>query len=931
MKKLLTHFTLLAVAFGYTTFAFAASPVVDGTVNTGEYMQSYVNGSQTQYMSWDDTYLYIAVNGSGWNNTTDAVTYYFDFTGNTPVNQGSGTINDIAYDNVTPYFMPFAADACVYVKSGYAELKKGNTWGTNSTSLITKATNGTTSIEFRIAWTDLNGSKPTAFNHFGFISYSGSGGGTFCNVPFYNAVNDNQQVFYYCSVTNTANTGGTLPYSQVSFCQHNEGSYDMNFAGNPEFYDVTINAPALSGNNDRNFNGTLIADYSGGPNRVRVKQSFKIKNQLYVGPSSALFNDDGVSNTPTLTFSGNANKLIMAGRIDCNKDVVDNATGALQMLKIVIEHRLEFKNPSAKTALCRLSDITVNADALLTTMAGTNDKGIELQYGALTNNGAIDMYDNSTNYVNLNTRGTINADNAVRNTYVFAGTGTWELNRLLVGNQNSKLMPNSTQVITMHLKGNLEVYRHLQCENGAGQLNFIFDGADGDQSIVADVNQTYDVGFGQPAIWFKHLTINKAVGDVLIAHCGAGCGYFGSFPSGAADKNGIYVSGALTLTKGRIITRTTGTTGITSATSTTNRFHYFGLTNGATSSGESDASYIDGPMIKFGKDDYIFPVGKNNQIAKCGIAGLSSTTSHFTAEYFNYGVGSVAIDPANASTLKQVGDNEFWGIERTGGSDAVQVSLYWEPGKLTPISKLNEVKLIHYDGTNWDDQNPTILANVASNPYLCGGATISAGCITSAAIQSSFSPFTFGGASPTTLPVKLLDFSATRREKTAFLQWATATELNNNYFEIERSANGSDFVQIAQIKGNGTTNVQQNYSYTDTRPAVGTNYYRLRQIDFDGNMSYSPTVSITFDVPNGGIILSPNPAREQLVVTLDENNRTGNTTVTLLNVMGQTVATATIGSETTQTIIPLAQLARGAYFVRVQSGTYANVQRLIIE
>lgn len=92
-----------------------------------------------------------------------------------------------------------------------------------------------------------------------------------------------------------------------------------------------------------------------------------------------------------------------------------------------------------------------------------------------------------------------------------------------------------------------------------------------------------------------------------------------------------------------------------------------------------------------------------------------------------------------------------------------------------------------------------------------------------------------------TLPIELLDFTVQNYNSYNVLKWSTATEFNNEKFEIERSYSGDDWVKLSELKGSGLSITQVNYSYIDYNPA-SINYYRIKQIDFDGTFSYSPIV-----------------------------------------------------------------------------------------
>ncbi|MCP4521408.1 MAG: T9SS type A sorting domain-containing protein [Cytophagales bacterium] len=119
------------------------------------------------------------------------------------------------------------------------------------------------------------------------------------------------------------------------------------------------------------------------------------------------------------------------------------------------------------------------------------------------------------------------------------------------------------------------------------------------------------------------------------------------------------------------------------------------------------------------------------------------------------------------------------------------------------------------------------------------------------------------------LPIELIDFSGKNQGLTNTIYWATASELNNSHFEIEhRSESSEEFEVIARIEGAHTTNETQNYLYIDKLPTVGTNYYRLKQVDFDGTVSYSDL--ITLDVDNEeGTLCYPNPVQNNMMIDVE--------------------------------------------------------------
>ncbi len=120
------------------------------------------------------------------------------------------------------------------------------------------------------------------------------------------------------------------------------------------------------------------------------------------------------------------------------------------------------------------------------------------------------------------------------------------------------------------------------------------------------------------------------------------------------------------------------------------------------------------------------------------------------------------------------------------------------------------------------------------------------------------------------LPIELFDFTVNKDDRKAILKWATASEYNNDYFEIERSVDGIAFESLYKIKGNGTTTTTSYYNYTDKRTRGGHNYYRIKQVDHDRSFSYSDIKSVYFG-HGTEINVYPNPTMG--TVTIDNGTR----------------------------------------------------------
>lgn len=161
-----------------------------------------------------------------------------------------------------------------------------------------------------------------------------------------------------------------------------------------------------------------------------------------------------------------------------------------------------------------------------------------------------------------------------------------------------------------------------------------------------------------------------------------------------------------------------------------------------------------------------------------------------------------------------------------------------------------------------------------------GTSTSTGGIITATAGNiTGFSDFAIGIASgevPTTLPVKLIDFTAKVLSREVLLNWKTASEMNSEKFLIERSLDGKLFENIGMVVSKGTTNNLSTYSYIDDKPIKGYNYYRLKQLDFNGDFEYSEIRTVKFDLVLAAekLVLYPNPVTKYFKITNAESAAT---------------------------------------------------------
>ncbi|MDQ3111617.1 MAG: T9SS type A sorting domain-containing protein [Bacteroidota bacterium] len=175
------------------------------------------------------------------------------------------------------------------------------------------------------------------------------------------------------------------------------------------------------------------------------------------------------------------------------------------------------------------------------------------------------------------------------------------------------------------------------------------------------------------------------------------------------------------------------------------------------------------------------------------------------------------------------------------------------------------------------------------------------------------------------LPVQLTAFSGQQENQNVNLLWTTSSETNNDYFSVERSVDGATFMEIGIISGHGTSTQENRYAFTDYFPAQENNYYRLRQIDFNGMFEYSGLVVINFteettqhtirtwNVENGiGYALSGWPG----VVAIEVFDLNGNLVAPVRS------------NENGQGIISLSENAAGIYFLRFSCKDIQEIKKV---
>jgi hypothetical protein len=304
-----------------------------------------------------------------------------------------------------------------------------------------------------------------------------------------------------------------------------------------------------------------------------------------------------------------------------------------------------------------------------------------------------------------------------------------------------------------------------------------------------------------------------------------------------------------------------------------------------------------------------FPVGNSTY-------NPVTMTNTGTSDVFSVNVADAVLEAGTTGQelATDVVDRTWTINENTAGGSNASVTLQWNATDELQNFVRSSCYISRHTGTAW--QGTTATAATGSGPYTQTRSGITA-----------FSPFAVG--SNGVLPITLTQFRAEAQGQHTLLRFATATEINNEYFSIERSAEGLEFSEIGRVQGAGNSTQPQQYRFVDESPRRGLNYYRLRQVDTDGRYAYSPIVHLLFEATSA-LLLSPSPATDLLRAELDAAPDT-DARWFLFDAAGRQAQSGIWPAGSTRLEIRLDGLQSGAYVFRYQNGRQALSKQLQVQ
>ncbi|MEK7257237.1 MAG: T9SS type A sorting domain-containing protein [Bacteroidota bacterium] len=164
------------------------------------------------------------------------------------------------------------------------------------------------------------------------------------------------------------------------------------------------------------------------------------------------------------------------------------------------------------------------------------------------------------------------------------------------------------------------------------------------------------------------------------------------------------------------------------------------------------------------------------------------------------------------------------------------------------------------------------------------------------------------------LPVELLGFSGAATESAVKLKWQTASETNNNFFEIQRSADARTWQTLGKVEGAGFSTTLRSYEFLDEKP-LPLNFYRLRQVDFDESANFSKVISVQFEGNDRPFRLSPNPVENELTLAFKQEIEASQSALIFDQTGKMVLETALYAGKKCQ--LDVSQLSPGVYFLKI--------------
>lgn len=464
---------------------------------------------------------------------------------------------------------------------------------------------------------------------------------------------------------------------------------------------------------------------------------------------------------------------------------------------------------------------------------------------------------------------------------------------LIIGGSGSKTAANNMVIAGNFLVRNGATYNGSTRTHNFKQ-NFTNDGTfiPNTSTFIMDgtVNQ-YIQGTESPM--FYNLTINKS----------SGIGYLGINTQVGTSSAGVlaFTAGPLDLNSRTLIINNNATGAVT-------------RTSGyAISENVLNASKIQWNMGST-TGAHIFPFGSSAgvyipftfNLTAGTIGNVTISTYPTAADNTPYPVNPNLVTNVNGTDGLDNSANtidRFWQIDKTGASGTATLTFIATPAEVGSIGSLKAQR--------WNTSTSVWEAPLPSQTSQAYGTTVPN--------VSNFSPWTLSG-NDQPLPIELVSFEASYNGTDVDLLWTTSSEINNDYFTVERTIDGVNYIMINMVKGAGISTSILDYETVDQDPYIGLAYYRLKQTDYDGTSRYSNLEAVSINSDNSSMDVYPNPAKNKVHISFVTNSKEM-TNLLIMDATGRVVYSTDFIPVQSETIlnVDLIDFTNGMYLVTLRN------------
>jgi hypothetical protein len=424
----------------------------------------------------------------------------------------------------------------------------------------------------------------------------------------------------------------------------------------------------------------------------------------------------------------------------------------------------------------------------------------------------------------------------------------------------------------------------------------------GSRTYSADASYIYDgtsaqvTGNGLPST-VKNLSFNNAAGVTLSADV--------SVKTNLALESGIVSTGSNTLTVGTSVLNT----GFVSRTD--------GWVNGNL------ARWI--PALAMGTFDFPVGVQTYNEFS-LSYTVIPSLPGLLTVSFVEIGPdqSGLPLTEENFYKVNTIGSKGYWTTSSSNGLAGGLCTISVLGNGFTGISEVADVRLL--------TRTNALLPWSLPGAHATGTGTVNSPRASRTGI--GMPPFVTIGWGYNALPIELIFFKAEVEGRSVKMKWATAAEINNEYFTLERSEDGINFEEIGQVPGSGNTSNRRDYEYTDESPLNGDSYYRLRQTDYDGRFEVFDPDHVYLKkkvLDESALNVWPNPFDDYFDMEI-KSEESGKLDISLLTMDGKLIREEAIHVDapgTRWTFRDGNSLIPGTYILRIQCNDEVVSRKLI--